>query len=82
MRKIRELLRLYGLGGLSTRVIGKSCGTSHVTVSRYLKRIEESGIEVSELESMGDVALREFFKSGNVSFHRERPQPDWNYVHR
>ena len=44
MRKIKEVLRLRYVCGLSEREIAASCRIAHSTVSNYLKRAEKAGL--------------------------------------
>ena len=44
MRKFKEFLRLKFDHQLTNRQIAKSCGTSHVTVRKYLDMAEQAGI--------------------------------------
>ena len=44
MRKIKEVLRLKWVSGLSNRQIAASCGIGRPTVSEYLRRAELAGL--------------------------------------
>ena len=44
MRKVREVLRLHYVAGLSGRAIARSLKLSPVTVKRYIRRAEEAGL--------------------------------------
>ncbi len=58
MRRIKEILRLKWLCGLSNRAIMRSCRISHSTVSDYLKQASAAGLqwplpeELDEVESV------------------------------
>ena len=44
MRKVREVLQLHHVAGLSGRAIARSLKLSPVTVKRYIGRAEEAGL--------------------------------------
>ena len=44
MRKIREVLRLSEVGGLTLRAIARSLKSSPTTVSEYLRRAAAAGV--------------------------------------
>lgn len=89
MRKVREILRLGLKCGMGYRRIGRSCSTSHSTVSEYLKRVKTKGLTYDEIENMDDLQLERLLKNGlpeKSSQSREQPdwkreQPDWKVVH-
>jgi len=81
MRKAREVLRL-GLGGqLSKRTVARSLSASHVTVSKYLKAAEETGLTCAEVEQLGDGDLLRRLGVGRREVGTDRPVPDWSWVH-
>jgi len=83
MRKVREILRLALGSQMSDRMIGHSVSISHVTVGRYRRSAEEAGISYCDVEKMGDVELLRLLKVGTREDQRkDRPQPDWQWVHK
>ena len=84
MRKVREVLRLHHVAGLSGRAIARSLKLSPVTVKRYVRRAEEAGLGWPLPESLDDAQLERRLLPGAVSMPGEArfPAPDWNKVHR
>jgi transposase len=82
MRKISEVLRL-SKDGLSNREIAQSIGVSPSTVGEYIRRAKSAGLsyplppELSEVELQGKL-----YPIAPLPPSKERPQPDWEYVHR
>ena len=82
MRKVREVLRLHHVAGLSARAIARSLKISPVTVRRYVSRAEELGLGWPLPESLDDAQLeRRLFPAPAPSCH-PRPLPQWTEVHR
>ena len=57
MRKVREVLRLHHVAGLSGRAIARSLKLSPVTVKRYVRRAEAAGLSWPLPESLDDAQL-------------------------
>jgi transposase len=83
MRKIREVLRLSLVEGLSPHQVGIAVGLPRTTVRRYVVRAAAVGLRWPLPLEMDDRALEERL------FGREappppdlRPVPDWALVHR
>jgi len=83
MRKIREVLRLVWVCGLSRRQVAASCGVGRSTVGEYLERAAAAAVrDWSAVEALGDAALERRLYPPPVSLPAgERPQPDWSRVH-
>ena len=84
MRKVREVLRLHHVAGLSGRAIARSLKLSPVTVKRYIGRAEEAGLSWPLPESLDDAQLERRLLPGAVSMPGETrfAVPDWSRVHR
>ena len=83
MRKIREVLRRYHAGGLSTGAIARSLKVSPATVGKHLRRAERQGLTWPLPESLDDAALeRRLFASSAPPSATQRPAPDWSEMHR
>ena len=84
MRKVREVLRLHHVAGLSGRAIARSLKISPVTVKRYIRRAEEVGLGWPLPESLDDAALERRLLPGAASVPGETrfPVPEWSEVHR
>lgn len=83
MRKIREVLRLSWVCGLSQRQVALSCSVGRSTVGEYLERAVAAGVrDWPSAEALGDEALeRRLFPPPVVVPAGERPEPDWSQVH-
>jgi transposase len=81
VRKIREVLRLHGLG-LSRRDIGRSVGVSHNTAGLYIERARVAGLSAAAVEALDDTQLEALLLAGPPSSATPRPVPDWRVVHR
>jgi transposase len=83
LRKIREVLRLKHEVGLSNRAIARACRVSNSTVGEYVKRAEQAGLAWPLPGDLGEEELyRKLFPEGEAAKTAERPQPDWELVHR
>ena len=84
MRKVREVLRLHHVAGLSGRAIARSLKLSPVTVTRYVRRAEEAGLSWPLPESLDDAQLERRLLPGAASMSGETrfPVPEWSTVHR
>ena len=84
MRKVREVLRLHHVAGLSGRAIARSLKLSPTTVKRYIGRAEEAGLSWPLPESLDDAQLERRLLPGAGSMPGEPrfPMPDWSQVHR
>ena len=82
MRKVRGVLRLHHVAGMSDRAIARSLKVSPVTVRRYIRRAEEQELGWPLPESLDDAQLdRRLFPAAEPSCIA-RPLPDWSKVHR
>lgn len=83
LRKIREVLRLKHEVGLSNRAIARACQVSNSTVGEYVRRAEQAGLAWPLPDDLGEEELyRKLFPEGENPKVAERPQPDWEAVHR
>ena len=78
MRKVREVLRLRWVCGLSQRHVASSCGLGSSTVGEYLERAERAGVrDWAWVEALGDEALeRRLFPPPVQVPAGERPEPE------
>ena len=83
MRKIRDVLRLRWVLGLSYRQIGRSLKLGHGTVGDYVMRAEAAGVGWDEVEGMDEEALEsKLFPRQLDPGILARPLPDWAEMHR
>ena len=82
MRKIREVLRLSQVLGLSQRQVARSVRLGQSTVWDYLTRWKVSGLSWEEVEALDDEMLEQrLFPSERVSTEHSRSLPDWSAIH-
>jgi transposase len=83
MRKVREVLRLKFDGGQTNRRIARSCQISRPTVSDYLLRFAEAGLQWPAAAALDDATLEQkLFAPVAVAPTAGRAVPDWSQVHR
>ena len=82
MRRIREVLRLRQVQGLTERVIARMIGVSNGVVHGYLRRARLAGLTWPLPEDMDDEALELLlFPAPKAATQSpRRPAPDWSYV--
>ena len=78
MNKLKSILQLKYSSGLSNRVIAKSLSISPATVSKYLKKATELGINTWPLpdEKLEEASLASKVKPKQVR-KKHYPTPDW-----
>jgi len=82
MRKIKDVLRLSFEAKLSQRAVAQSLNLGLGTVSAYLKRAREAGINWPQAADMGEHDLaRTLFPSQPISGQRRFTKPDYSWVH-
>lgn len=82
MRKVKEVLRLKWLCGLSHRQIAKSCSIGRTTVSEYLRRAKEAGLTWPLPEGMDEGVLdRLLFPAPPCIPSEVHCEPDWTKLH-
>ena len=82
MRKIREILRLKWVKGLSNWQIARTCGVGRPTVAEYLRRATKVGLGWPLPGGLDEAALeRQLFPPPPVLPAQTRGVPDWVVVH-
>ena len=82
MRKIKEVLRLKWVSGLSNRQIAASCGIGRPTVSEYLRRAELAGLRWPLPDDLDEARLeRLLFPPPPDLPAQQRGIPDWANIH-
>lgn len=79
MRKIKEVLRLRGLG-LSGRQIAASTSVARSTVAEYIRRADAAGVNWPLPEQIDDSTLKKLL-FGAPQRLQKRSLPDFGYVH-
>ncbi len=81
MSKLREILRLKWVQGLSNRVAGRSAGVSAGTVSQVMTRVKLLGLTWAMAEGLTDEALEIRIYGPRIKPGTERPEPDPVQLH-
>lgn len=84
MRKLREIVRLLAVGGLSKREIAGRVGVAASTVREAAKKVSAAGLTWPLPEELSDVQLEALLykNAGKKQGHRRIPEPDWAVIHR
>lgn len=82
MRKIREALRLKWELGTDERQIAQSCRISRSTLWEYLRRAKDAGLNWPLSQDLDDAALEAMLFQGDPNRGAERPEPNWQEIHR
>ena len=82
VRKIKEILRLKYELGLTARQIGRSCGISHATVIKTLKRAENAGLTWPLPEGMDDSQLERKLYPKSTGYNTPKSLPDMAWIHK
>jgi transposase len=84
MRKLREIVRLLAVGGLSKREIAGRVGVAASTVREAAKKVSAAGLTWPLPEELSDVQLEALLykNAGKKQGHRRIPEPDWTVIHR
>lgn len=80
MRKIKEILRLKWVLGLSDQQTGASLKIAHSTVGEYVKRAERAGLDWSQAENMTETELKDRLFPVKKADPEASPQPDWQQI--
>ena len=81
MRKITEVLRLYGNGRLSKREIARAIGISRSTVSEYLRRAQAAGLGWPLPPELTEQGLERLLFPPPPPSRARRSEPDWSVLH-
>ena len=82
MRKVKEVLRLKLVCGLSHRQIAKSCSIGRTTVYEYLRRAKEAGLSWPLPVGMDETSLdRLLFPPASSIPSGARGEPNWTEIH-
>ena len=85
MKNVREVLRLKLDCQLSARKIAQSSGFARSTISDYLTRFSQSGLNWPLPPDLSDAELAQrLFRDSQVSSDtvtKDRPEPDWSLIH-
>ncbi len=82
MRKIKEVLRLCNIGGLSERKIALATNQKKTTVRDYMIRASAAGVVWNDIISMEDSEIERLLFPPSTPENRFRPVPDWGEIHK
>lgn len=82
MRKLREIVRLLAVGGLSKREIASRAGVAASTVREAAKKISAAGLAWPLPAELCDAELEALLykNAGKKQGHRRIPEPDWAVI--
>lgn len=80
VRKIKEILRMKWVLGLSDRQVSASLNIAHSTVGEYLKRAEQAGLDWEQAQGLGEVDLKARLFPPKSLGSKQRPEPDWKQI--
>ncbi len=83
MKDIRRVIRLNQQSGLSTRQIAKALNISRSTISDYLQRYKQSGLELANLDGLNDSQIYAslFPVKADAEKKHQKPLPDFSKIH-
>lgn len=81
MHKIKEILRLKYVAGLSQRQIAGALGLSNGVVAKYLTAAASSGVAYPQLAALDDEALARALSGAESTLKPAPVPPDFTYVH-
>lgn len=82
MSKIKEILRLNEIEGLSKNAIGESVGCSHNTVRDIIRRAKSVGLTWAAAEGIDDDKIERRLYGEKMPTTAPRPEPDLEYIER
>lgn len=82
MRRIKEVLRLASLGGMSEREIARATNMKKSTVRDYLLRAQQVGLSWEQAAPQEDSVLEKLLFPSSIQTKGTKALPDWGYVHR
>jgi len=80
LRKIKEILRMKWVLGLSDRQVAASLKIAHSTVGEYLKRAERAGLDWEQVQALEETELKTRMFPAKPSGTKKRPEPDWQQM--
>jgi uncharacterized radical SAM superfamily protein len=75
MRKVRELLQLHFVKGISARQGAKMVGIGKTAASEYITGFKASGIDILDIDKIGDNELLQSIDLAPYKFHDYLSKP-------
>ena len=83
MKQVRDVLQLHSVMNLSLRRIEGATRVAKSTISDYIKRFKNSGLNIEQINVLDDDALRmQLFPEHSSVVVSRRAMPDMNYLHK
>jgi transposase len=84
MRRVREIVQLRYLVGVTVRELSRQTGIPESTVRAVIKRFRASGLSWPLPEGLNDAQLEAalYTSGGTRRGQRSRAEPDWTAIHR
>ncbi len=80
VRKIKEIIRMKWVLGLSDRQVAASLNIAHSTVGEYLKRAESAGLNWEQVQTLEETELKSRLFPPKLLGAKKRPEPDWGEI--
>jgi len=81
MRRIRDVLRLCWVLGVSVRQTSESLGVSTGVISKMTNRAELAGLDWDQVQQLGDQELEQRLYGKPAVVGEPRPEPDPKWIH-
>ena len=82
MRKIRDVLRLTHVMGMSRRLVGEAIGIGKTAAGEYVRRAAVAGLSWPISDEIDDAELeRRLFPPADAASASARTEPDWSHIH-
>jgi len=83
MKQVRDVLQLYSVMNLSLRRIQGATNVAKSTISDYIKRYNNSGLNIKQINILDDDALKlKLFPESSSGVASKKAMPDMNYLHK
>ena len=83
MKQVRDVLQLHSVMNLSLRRIEGATRVAKSTISDYIKRFKNSGLNIEQINVLDDDVLRmQLFPEHSSVVVSRRAMPDMNYLHK
>jgi len=83
MKQVRDVLELYSVMNLSLRRIQGATNVAKSTISDYIKRYNNSGLNIKQINILDDDALKlKLFPESSPGVISKKAMPDMNYLHK
>jgi len=82
MKQVRDVLQLHSVMNLSLRKIEGATNVAKSTISDYIKRFMESGLNIEQINILNDDELQlKLFPEHSLGVKSKKVMPDMSYLH-